>query len=134
VLFVGYGETDWWAHVGHYDLVLESAHHMDASVRELWETMQAMPQYRDRTTFIITADHGRGSGLEEWKEHGVKQHGSEDIWFAVIGPDTAPLGERSGTPTVTQAQTAATVAALLGRDFQSAVPAAAAPLPVIGTP
>jgi len=134
VLFVGYGETDWWAHIGHYDLVLESAHHMDAFVRELWETMQAIPEYRGRTTFIITCDHGRGSGLEEWKEHGVHQRGSENIWIAVIGPDTPPLGERSGPPAVTQAQIGATIAALLGRDFRTAVPAAAAPLPVLRAP
>jgi hypothetical protein len=134
VLFVGYGETDWWAHIGHYDLVLESAHHMDAYVRELWETMQALPEYRGQTTFIITCDHGRGGGLEEWKEHGVSQHGSENIWVAVIGPDTPPLGERSGPPAVVQAQIAATVAALLGRDFRTAVPAAAPPLPVLHVP
>ena len=29
VLFVGYGETDNWAHQGRYDLVLESAHAFD---------------------------------------------------------------------------------------------------------
>jgi len=34
---------------------------------------------------------------------------------------------------VTQAQIAATVAALLGRDFRTAVPAAAPPLPILGT-
>jgi hypothetical protein len=134
VLFVGYGETDWWAHIGHYDLVLESAHRMDAFVRELWETMQAIPEYRGRTTFLITCDHGRGSGLEEWKEHGVKQAGSENIWIAIIGPDTPALGERSDVPDVTQAQIAATIAALLGRDFRTAVPAAAPPLPVLRAP
>ena len=62
VLFVGYGETDNWAHQGRYDLVLDSAHRFDRFVKELWDTMQAMPQYRGSTTFIITADHGRGSG------------------------------------------------------------------------
>jgi hypothetical protein len=129
LLFVGYGETDNWAHSGRYDLVLESAHHFDQFVRQLWETMQAMPEYRDQTTFIITTDHGRGSGLEEWKEHGVEQKGSENIWIAVIGPDTHPLGERTDTATVTQAQIAATVAAFLGKDFEHAVPGTAAPLP-----
>jgi bisphosphoglycerate-independent phosphoglycerate mutase (AlkP superfamily) len=131
-LFVGYGETDDWAHAGRYDAVLESAHQMDANVRELWETMQAMPEYRGRTTFIITCDHGRGSGLEEWKEHGVDQHGSENVWIAVIGPDTPPLGERTGPPEVVEAQIAATIAALLGQDYRAALPGAAPPLPVIG--
>ena len=37
VLFVGYGETDNWAHQGRYDLVLESAHGFDHFVQQLWE-------------------------------------------------------------------------------------------------
>jgi len=134
VLFVGYGETDDWAHTGRYDLVLESAHHSDGFVRELWNLMQAMPEYHDQTTFIITTDHGRGSGLVEWKEHGVKQKGSENIWIAVIGPDTAPLGVRESPPPIKQAQIAATIAALLGTDYRAAEPKAAAPLPVFGKP
>jgi bisphosphoglycerate-independent phosphoglycerate mutase (AlkP superfamily) len=131
LLFVGYGETDNWAHSGRYDLVLESAHQVDAFIRQLWDTMQAMPEYRDQTTFIITTDHGRGSGLEEWKEHGVEEKGSENIWIAVMGPDTAALGERTNTGAVTQAEIAATVAAFLGKDFRQASPDAAPALPGI---
>jgi hypothetical protein len=122
VLFVGYGETDNWAHQGRYDLVLDSAHRFDYFVQQLWDTMQAIPQYRGHTTFIITTDHGRGSGLVEWKEHGVEEKGSENIWIAVMGPDTAPLGERARIGRVTQSQIAATVAALVGKDYHRAVP------------
>ena len=129
LLFVGYGETDNWAHSGRYDLVLESAHQFDGFVKQLWETMQKMPQYRDQTTFIITTDHGRGSGLEDWKEHGVEQKGSENIWIAVMGPDTDASGERSNATAVTQSEIAATVAELLGKDFRQASPGAAMPLP-----
>jgi hypothetical protein len=133
VLFVGYGETDNWAHAGRYDLVLHSAHLFDQFVEELWNTLQRLPAYRDQTTFIITTDHGRGSGLSQWKEHGVEEPGSENIWIAVMGPDTAALGERRHTPEVHQAQIAATVAALLGKDYRHAVPVAAAALPdVVG--
>jgi hypothetical protein len=128
VLFVGYGETDNWAHQGRYDLVLDSAHRMDGFVKELWDTMQAMPEYRGTTTFIITCDHGRGSGLTEWKEHGVEEKGSENIWIAVIGPDTPSLGERRQIGAVTQAQIAATVAAFVGKDYHAAVPRAAMPI------
>src|SRR5580693_6232120 len=125
VLFVGYGETDNWGHAGRYDLVLHAAHLFDQFVEQLWNTMQRLPAYRDQTTFIITTDHGRGSGPVEWKEHGVQQKGSENIWIAVIGPDTAPLGERTHTAEVHQAQIAATIAALLGKDYRQQVPAAA---------
>jgi arylsulfatase A-like enzyme len=130
-LFVGYGETDNWAHQGRYDLVLDSAHRFDYFVRRLWDTMQAMPQYHGNTTFIITTDHGRGSGPVEWKEHGNEQKGSENIWLAVMGPDTAPLGERRQTAEIHQAQIAATIAALLGQDYRRAVPAAAPPITAI---
>jgi hypothetical protein len=125
LLFVGYGETDNWAHSGRYDLVLESALGYDLFVQELWNLVQSLPEYRDQTTFILTADHGRGSGPKEWREHGNKQKGSENIWLAVIGPDTSPLGERSNIAPITQSQIAATVAALLGQDYRKAVPAAA---------
>jgi hypothetical protein len=128
VLFVGYGETDNWAHAGRYDLVLHAAHSFDQYVEQLWTTLQRMPAYRDHTTFILTADHGRGSGPVEWKEHGVEEKGSDNIWIAVMGPDTPPLGERSHVAEVHQAQIAATVAALLGRDYRQAVPAAAPPI------
>ena len=127
LLFVGYGETDSWAHAGRYDLVLASAHQFDDFVRQLWETMQAIPDYRDQTTFIITTDHGRGSGLEEWKEHGAAQKGSENIWIAIMGPDTESLGERSDAA-ATQSAIAATVAEFLGKDFHAAVPEASAAL------
>jgi len=128
ILFVGYGETDNWAHQGRYDLVLDSAHRMDHFVKQLWDTMQAMPEYRGTTTFIITTDHGRGSGLTEWKEHGVEEKGSENIWIAVLGPDTAPLGERTHTAAVTQAQIAATLAAFAGKDYHHDVHKAALPI------
>src|SRR3984893_5309823 len=129
VLFVGYGETDEWAHSGRYDLLLRAAHQFDKFVEQLWNTMQSMPSYRDQTTFIITTDHGRGSGLTGWKDHGTEQKGSENIWIGVFGPDTQPLGEREHAPAVTQSQIAATLAALLGKDYRGSVPQAAKPLP-----
>jgi hypothetical protein len=127
VLFVGYGETDEWAHARRYDQYLHSARRVDQFVAQLWRAMQAIPQYRDSTTFIITADHGRGGGRRDWTDHGRDVDGAESIWIAVLGPDTPPLGERSETPRVTQSQIAAT-AALLGQDYQRAVPSAARPL------
>ncbi len=128
VLFVGYGETDEWAHNGRYDLVLQSAHNVDAFIRELWTAMQAMPQYRDRTTFLITTDHGRGDGPENWKHHDWNVDGAENMWIAVLGPDTPALGERKSAARVTQSQIAATVAALLGKNWRGFNPKAGAPL------
>jgi hypothetical protein len=85
-------------------------------------------EYHGTTTFIITTDHGRGSGLTEWKEHGVDEKGSENIWIAVLGPDTEPLGERTHVAPVTQAQIAATVAAFVGKNYHHDVPKTAGPI------
>jgi hypothetical protein len=133
-LFVGYGGTDDWAHEGKYDLVLEAAHQDDQHIKELWELMQANPAYRDQVTFIITTDHGRGSGLKQWRDHDYNVAGAENIWIAVMGPDTPAKGEMSSVPRVTQSQIAATIAALLGEDYRAAVPQAAAALPVLTGP
>jgi hypothetical protein len=125
VLFVGYGETDEWAHAGRYDLTLRTARQVDAFIGELWTVMQSMPAYRGTTTFIITTDHGRGDGPVNWKRHGEDVVGAEAIWMAILGPDTPALGEVSNTP-FTQSQVAATLAALLGEDWRSAKPGVAA--------
>ncbi|HZF17502.1 MAG TPA: alkaline phosphatase family protein [Steroidobacteraceae bacterium] len=119
VMFIGYGDTDTWQHMSRYDNFLETAHSFDAYMADLWRQIQSTPGYKDKTTLIISTDHGRGSGPVEWKDHGVEQKGSENIWIAVIGPDTPPLGERRNVPAVTQSQIAATIAALVGEDFRS---------------
>ena len=122
VMFIGFLETDAWGHAGRYDNVLTSANAVDQYIQRLWETMQSLEQYRDKTTFIISTDHGRGSGLSDWKNHGKNIEGAEDMWMAFLGPDTPPLGERTNCDRVTQSQIAATLAALLGEDYHSAVP------------
>lgn len=128
VLFVSFLETDAWGHAGRYDHVLGSAHRVDSYVRKLWETMQSMEQYKDKTTFIMTTDHGRGPAPVEWKSHGKTIEGSQDIWMAFLGPDTPPLGERENCDTVTQSQVAATLAAFLNQDYPQDQPKAGLPV------
>jgi hypothetical protein len=73
------------------------------------------PRVSRKTTFFVTVDHGRGSAPIAWKNHGKEIPESAYTWFAVIGPDTAPLGERSDTTPATQSQVAATGRRLCGR-------------------
>lgn len=128
VLAILLGETDEWAHAGRYDLYLKAAHRFDRYVRLLWETLESMPEYRGSTTLILATDHGRGAGRKDWRSHGRRIPESQYVWMAFVGPDTPALGVRRNAATVTQAQLAATIAALLGEDFRAAAPAAAPPL------
>jgi hypothetical protein len=128
VLYLSFGETDEWAHGGNYTEYLNAAHRVDAYLKELWDWIQSLPQYRGRTTLIFSPDHGRGEAPVEWKDHGEKIPDSKYIWMAFAGPDTPPLGERSHIPPVTQNQIAATLAALLGEDYAAAVGKAGKPI------
>jgi len=109
-------------------MYLYAAHYMDRYIKELWETAQSMSQYKGKTTFLITCDHGRGSGPRDWRNHGANVEGAENIWLAVMGPDTKALGERTNAPPIYQKQLAATLAALLGEDYNTAEPKAAKPI------
>lgn len=128
VMFVSLGEPDEWAHDGKYALYLTSAHRVDQYLKELWDTVQAMPEYRGSTTLVFAVDHGRGLAPKEWRSHGQKIPDSKNIWMAFYGPDTPALGERKNVPAVTQSQVAPTIAALLGEDYNAAVPKAGKPI------
>jgi len=129
VLYFGFGDTDEFAHAGRYDHYLHAARRVDDYLKELWETVQAIPEYRGTTTLIVSTDHGRGDAAkDEWKSHGQKIKGSDKIWIAVLGPDTPPLGERGNVPTVTQSQIASTLSTLLGHNYRDFAPAAATPI------
>ncbi len=128
VCYIGLGETDEWGHGRRYDLYLDAAHNSDRFLGELWQTLQKMPEYRDKTSLIVTTDHGRGDTRANWTDHGKNVPSAEFIWIAVLGPDTPPLGVRANVET-TQSQVAATIAHLLGEDFSRASPKAALPLP-----
>ncbi|HVP12501.1 MAG TPA: alkaline phosphatase family protein [Phycisphaerae bacterium] len=128
VLYLAFGETDEWAHAGMYKEYLDAARRADSYLRVLWDTAQSMPERRGKTTLIVVADHGRGDAPVEWKTHGKDVKGSEYVWLAVLGPDTAALGERSNTPALTLSQVAATLAAAVGEDYCAEIPAAAKPI------
>jgi hypothetical protein len=129
VLHLGFGETDDWGHKRRYDLYLGAAFRQDKMVKELWETLQAMPEYRGQTALVWTTDHGRGSEPKNWTDHGKDVPDAERMWIAVLGPGVQALGVRDGT-SCTQGQVAATLAALLGEDWCAAEKRAAKPLPL----
>jgi hypothetical protein len=126
LFFLALGETDEFGHKKDYPNYLRAANRYDGYLKEIWETVQAMPEYRGKTTLIAMTDHGRGD-LGKWRGHKGLPN-AEYIWISVLGPDTPALGERRNVAVVTQSQVAATIAALLGEDFPAAVPQAAPPI------
>jgi hypothetical protein len=129
VVYLMLGEGDEWAHEGRYDLYLDATVRADRFLERIWTTLQSMPEYRGRTTMIVTTDHGRGATPKDWSDHGRDVPAAERTWIAAMGPSVPPLGVRRNV-TVTASQVAATLAAVVGEDFHAAMPRTAPPLPL----
>lgn len=126
VLYLSFGNTDTFAHGGHYGDYLAAAHVVDAYLAELWTVLQALPQYRGRTTLLVTTDHGRGRG-RFWTLHGREFRASAHTWVAAVGPGIPAAGEVSVPGQQYQARLAAQLARCLGVTYP------AGPAPVVPT-
>ncbi|HSB55539.1 MAG TPA: hypothetical protein VLD58_14360, partial [Gemmatimonadales bacterium] len=93
----------------------------DRFLRRIWQTVESMPRYRGRTALLVATDHGRGAE-DDWTDHGRKVPAAERIWMAGLGTEMPATAGR-----VSQAQFAATIAAVLGLEaaFRKARPEAA---------
>lgn len=132
VLYIAYGETDEWAHGWKYRSYLQAATQVDQWIEEIWNYVQSTPQYRNKTTLLITTDHGRGDkDKRKWTSHGSDIEGADEIWFAVMGPNTPELGEIKTPSQFYQKQFAQTIAKLLGLTFTANQPIAEAITEVI---
>jgi len=131
VLYIGYGEADDFGHDGKYAQYLEAIRRFDGFLQEIWETVQTDPFYRDRTVLLITTDHGRGDlPLESWIDHSSKRAtqgsesqaakypngvvGSDQVWFAALGPGIAPHGSMKTSTPYRLSQVTATLLQALG--------------------
>ncbi len=128
ITYIGLGETDDWAHVKRYDLVLNALHRTDNYFKELWDFIQTDERYRGKTSIIVTVDHGRGDSVEDWHGHGSDVPKARNIWVAFISPDIKMRGEWKKTKTIYQNQIAATLAKLLGFDYAEQNPDAGKPI------
>jgi hypothetical protein len=119
VTLISFDGTDAGAHRGDYAAYLRSAHRADRMLGELWRWVQQQPDYRNKTTLLVTTDHGRGTGKNNWRKHKLLIHGSRQIWFAVMGPDTPSFGEMRIKSVTYQRQAAKTIAAFLGLPYRN---------------
>lgn len=120
VLYVSYGETDEWAHEGHYKDYLNAAHQVDQWIGDLWRYVQSTPTYKNKTAIFITVDHGRGDkDKSQWTSHGASISDAHEIWFAVMAPGVVAKGEIKEAMQLYQMQFAQTIASLMGIHFKA---------------
>ena len=118
LVFIGYGDTDEWAHAGNYRLYLDAAHNTDVFLKELWNLIQSDSFYKDQTTVIVTCDHGRGdTNVEAWRDHGPQTEHSCQTWLMAFGKGIPAKGVLTSGEYYNN-QIAPTVAKLLGIKFE----------------
>ena len=128
VVHISFGETDDWAHEGDYAHVLDSFARNDQQIKALWEYLQSTPQYKGKTSILVTTDHGRGSTIKDWTDHGEKVPEAQHIWMAFISPASSLRGEWKNAETIYQNQAAATLCRWLNLDYSENNPNAGKPV------
>jgi hypothetical protein len=119
IVVIGLGETDDFAHQKRYDLYLQQIAQFDKMIAELWNLVQTTPAYKNKTSFLITTDHGRGYNEKHWSGHGFFIGGSSHTWMAMMGHGIPSSGERKTKQQIYSKQIAQTIAALKGSGFSS---------------
>jgi hypothetical protein len=118
LLYIAFDETDEYAHEGEYGQYLNAANALDGFIQNIWEWTQSDYRYKNKTTLIVTTDHGRGDDpIDYWRHHGSDVQGAEKVWLAVLGPDTPALGETKNMETLYSSQIAKTISTLLGVEY-----------------
>ena len=117
VVYIGFGETDEYAHSGKYDEYLQSAHLFDEYLAQLWYLVNQDPFYKNNTSFIITTDHGRGQKTNTWVKHDMFTTGSRYTWLMTLGNNFTSKGEVKTDDAIFSEQIAQTIAHLLGYEF-----------------
>ena len=119
-MFISYGETDEFAHEGHYGHYLNAAHQFDAWLADIWNFVESDPLYKGKTTILITTDHGRGDAVKsEWTSHGEKVKDCHSIWFAMLGAKVPVLGEVKSSEQIYQRELIHQVSDIMGLKFSS---------------
>ena len=86
--YVLFAQVDAEGHTADSVKYFGAIRRVDSLIFLLWQKIQTDSIYRDRTTMLVTSDHGRHDDLHGgWQAHGDACHGCRHVPFFAIGPD-----------------------------------------------
>lgn len=87
-LFISFNDTDEYGHRDNYAGYTSMMRLYDLWLKDLVDTLDHLGEYGKATTLIVSTDHGRGVGAENWKHHAVSIPESNLIWIYGRSPYT----------------------------------------------
>lgn len=113
IVALNLAQTDQIGHTGDWAGYLAAIHRADSLVYDLWLTIQSDTALADRTTLLVTNDHGRHDDAHGgFTNHGCGCDGCRRLQFLALGPDIRAGHVRQGV--VQQVDLVPTVGELLG--------------------
>jgi len=86
LVVTNFGNVDGDGHSGQWDRYTSAIQKVDSIIYDLWLKIQSDPFYKDKTTLLVTTDHGRHSGIF-FEDHGGICEGDRHAFLLSIGPD-----------------------------------------------
>ncbi|WP_345990871.1 sulfatase-like hydrolase/transferase [Chryseobacterium sp. Chry.R1] len=120
IIVINLKDVDSYGHANNWNAYINAIKTTDASIKEVWDHIQSLPAYKDKTTLIVSNDHGRHLDANGgFAEHGDSCNGCRHIEFFALGPDFKKNTTIS-TGNYEQIDIASTIAELLGVPLQYA--------------
>jgi membrane-anchored protein YejM (alkaline phosphatase superfamily) len=106
---INFPMLDYKGHGGDWNAYLSTIQEIDSLIASLWDVIQEDPLLQNKTTLVVTNDHGRHT--YDFTNHGDGCEGCRHIMLLIIGPDT-PAGIVDSMPHA-QVDIAPTIGALM---------------------
>jgi hypothetical protein len=119
LMMINYQDPDYvhWGNLSHYTRAISI---IDQGIQQLVDVVDADPEYRDNTVFVIVPDCGRDDNplMEISCQHHFNSRAAHEIFALVFGPGIA--GNTIVDHAVDQTAIAATLGAIMGFDAAEA--------------
>lgn len=120
IIVINLKDVDSRGHANDWNGYINAIKTTDASIKEIWDHVQSLPAYKDKTTLIVSNDHGRHiDSRGGFANHGDSCEGCRHIEFFAMGPDFKKNMTLS-TGDYGQIDITSTMAELLGFQLQYA--------------
>ncbi|MBT2621978.1 sulfatase-like hydrolase/transferase [Chryseobacterium sp. ISL-6] len=88
IIVINLKDVDSNGHASNWNGYIDAIKKTDTSIKEIWDHIQSLSAYKNKTTLIVSNDHGRHLDSKGgFAQHGDDCNGCRHIEFFAMGPD-----------------------------------------------